>query len=567
MKTPKVHSYSLLFLVLLTVFSLAIKLYDPLRSPVLAALDPWGWTILAREFSATHKLPTFFTQTGYPPTFMYLIVSLATLLHSDQYDIVRYIPIISALNVIAIYMFTFEIFKDIRISVLASLLTITTRFYFMRTSIGVPEGLAHFFVVFVLLFTLRALTKHNWSSRILAAISVAACFAYYHFTLLVLVPFLLASPAAGKSWDNASAAAREIVIIGIPGLVLAGVVWFFQVLPNMIHYYLGENVRTYSTPIFAHSLIGLLRVLAYSTAKSGAVALGELGYAVTFLSIAGVVFLLLHRRRNGNGMGLDFLMAYLFVLIILVLVSRIAYNLGLASAGDSSVYFFSWLALPASIFAAYAALTGISYFEKILHGRLRMKEYMRAIKLITIFAIVFLSLVNLSSVDYYKAPAGGGLIPNSHYYYRAMTDQEYYALEYVRGHTTADALILVVGVAPLILTYQAIVAERTMVSISNVTLSGQTIQISGLTMLPDLHSANLTLARLQQAPGSTQQIFVVVGIKDVNLEVARTNGLPPPSTTEMERFFIDQMQRSYQFNEQYHNDQITVLQVLSTQLQ
>lgn len=547
-------------LLVITVFSLATKLYDPLRSPVLAAVDPWGWTIQARHFLLTGRLDLFFTQTGYTPTFMYLIAAVAVLFHSDPYDVVRYIPALTALNVIPIYLLAFEVFRSRKVSALASLLAITSRYNFMRTSAGIAEGFSHFFFTFALLFLLKSVSQPTWRRRLCAAAFITISILYYYFTILVLIPFVLALPFA--FWSRRKAVAREISILILPAFLLSGVLWFFQVFPNMIHYYLGTTVATYARPTFG----GLIDVLAYSVAKSGVVGLSEIGYLMATLAFLGIGYFAMKRFKENRGGGVLFITTYLFVLIALALIARTVYDLGVAGAGDSSVYVFSWLTVPASIFAAYAVFLGLRHIGAFLQTKFVLKDMVRFAKVAAICAIILLCLVNLNSLNYYKAPAGGWPIPDSFYYYKQMTDQEYYALKYIHDNTPSNAVILVVGVTGLILRAEAVVAGRTIVGISNLNVVSRGVQISGEIIYPDYSTANLTLGSIVATSGPSQPVYVVTGIRYLTVEIARAQGMPPTIIVQNEQLLVSQLANSTLVARFYQNDQITIVQVHSVQI-
>lgn len=370
MKRPELLAYCPLILV--TIVSFVIKIYDPLRSPVLAALDPWGWTIQARQFLATHVLDPFFTQTGYPPTFLYLVAAIAQVSHADPYEVVRFLPILTTLNVIPIYLLALEIFHSQRISVLASLLAVTGRFYFMRTSVGIPEGLAQLFFTFALLFLLKSVFSPNWRNRFLAAVSIAISVVYYHFVFIILIPFLLVLPIA--FWSRKRIVVREMGFTTAPAFLFAGLVWYLQALPTMVQFYLGTKVSTYARPTFENSISGMMRLIVYAVAKSSVVAFAEMGYVVTLLAIVGIAYLLREKAKENGMLGPRFLLTYFALLVGLTLMLRFVYDLGVSGAGDSSVYMFSWLTIPAAIFAASAVILGINQIGGNLHTKLGLKD-------------------------------------------------------------------------------------------------------------------------------------------------------------------------------------------------
>lgn len=551
-------------LLVVAAFSLAIKLYDPLRSPVLGTLDPWGWTAWAREFLSTGTVNPYFQKTGYTPTFMYLIAMVAVLFHSDAYDAVRFIPVLSALNVIPIYLLAFEIFHSRKVSALASVLAITSRYNFMRTSAGVPESFAQFFFTFSLLFMLKAFSQPTWRRRLCAGTFITISVLYYHFTILLLVPFLVVLPFA--FWSRRKAITKEMAILIVPPFLLCGVIWFFPLLPNMIHYYLGTTVATYARPTFENSLRGLLDVLAYSVAKSGVVGLSEMGYILAAFAFLGMMYWARRRFKENGAVGVPFIATYLFVLVAAVLISRIVYELGVAGAGDSSVYVFSWLTIPASIFAAYIVFLGLGQIIEGLQTRIVLRDISRFAKVAAICTIILLGMVNLNSLNYYKAPAGGWPIPDSFYYYKPMTDQTYYALKYIHDNTPSNSVILVVGVTGFILNDQAEVTNRTMIGISNLTIVNQDIKISGEIRFSNLSTANFTLGTIAPTNAQGQPVYVVTGIRYLTVEMAREHGMPPEIDVQNEQLLVSQLTNSTSVSPFYQNDQITIVQIHSVQI-
>lgn len=562
MRTLRVYSP----LLVVAAFAIAIKALDPISSPVIGALDPWSWTAWARQFLSTGTLNSFFTQTGYPPTFMYFIAALASS-GTDPYQIVRFIPIATALNVIPIYLLTLEILRSHRVATLASLLTVTDRFYFMRTSVGIPEGLAHLFFVFSLLFMLRGLVTKRWTNLLLAAAFLASSVLYYHFLLIILIPFAVVLPFTLQLGKRYSVKALFTIIA--PALTFSAIVWYIQVLPVMLRYYLGTKVYTYQVPVLQRSATGFIRLLAVSVGKTAAVAMGELGYVLVLFGFVGFAMVVLARRvRKEYGAGAGFLMTYLIVLAFLTVALRIVYNLGFAGAGDSSVYMFSWLAMPIAILAAYAIVVGLDSLQTNLAARPKPIPYKAIVRTLTVLVIISLCVANLSALNYYKAPAAGGMgILQGHYYYKAMTDQEYYAFDYVRHNSAKNALVLAVGVEEPILTYEAIAAERTIMGIQNVTVSGQNVTLYAFIAYPELHTGNLTRIQLKFQGEPPEPIYLITGIRKVNLDVARMDGFPPLNTVSMGALLLNTIRNQGQYEQVYQNEQVSVFKVLTGQLE
>jgi hypothetical protein len=562
MKAPALKQYTPLLLI--TAFSFVLKALDPIRSPVIGALDPWAWTALTREFLVTRVVSTFFTQSGYPPTFMYLLATISNL-GVDPYVVVRYIPIATALNTVPIYIFILEIFRSHKISALASVLTVTTRFYFMRTSIGVPEGLAHLFFVFMLLFILRAMTTRRPSFKIAASTFMAISILYYHFTLIILIPLIVVLPFVLSIPKRTTGSMLASIVL--PAFLFSGIVWYFGVLPDMVHTYFGYKIYAYEIPIFQHSLSGLIHLFAYSVAKTGAVALGELGYVLTGLAVVGLGFVLFRRMKSEYSTGLRFILAYLAVLVFLAWALRIIYDLGLAGAGDSSVYLLSWLTVPSAAFASQGLSTAYSTVTQALKGKPRVLLYGNTLRIITVLLVVLLIVANLSAINYYKAPNVGGLgILSAHYYYKTMTDQEYYALEYLHSSTPKDSILLEIGVEPFMTTYQEIVAGRTIISVTNFTVTGDNLTLNGIIAQPDGNTTAVNGLRLTLNTRSQQPIYLLTGIRIVSLEIARTNGFPPAPVTALEESLLHTITSSTQYDLSFQNDQVTVIRISQARL-
>jgi hypothetical protein len=548
-------------LLIVTLFSLVLKAYDPIHSPVVGAFDPWGWTYNTRLFLATGELGAFFAGTGYPPTFMYLVAALASL-GTDPYNVIRYMPVASSISVIPIYLLTLEVFRSHKVSALASGLTVTARYFFMRTSIGIPEGLSHFFFIFMLLFVLRALTTRRWIYGASATMFMTISIMYYHFTFLILIPFVIAILFAMQGeW---LVKMKVLGGITLSALFLSGFVWYFRVLLEMFRYYTGTRVYTYAAPVFEHSLRGYLYVLIYSVGKSGAVALSDLGYAMMGLALIGVASLVVSRKAgNKCNLKVRFLATYLAVLVVLTLALRIVYNLGIAGAGDSSVYLFSWMTMPVAAFGGYGFSVGSNALGRRLQRRFQAVSLKHISKLLIVSMMILLCLVNLTAIDYYKASSGNGLgVLRSHYYYKFMTDQEYAALDYIRRNTPETAVILTIGVEEPILECQNIVAERAIVGIRNMTATGKTILLEGSIVRPRLYSAEAVALEMDLGEQAQQEVYLITGVKKVNLQTARTGGSLSAENAVMESNLINLIRQYSGYERFYENEQVTVLKVL-----
>jgi len=560
MRTWPSRDYILLLVVV--VFAVAIAAWDPLRSPVVGALDPWAWTSLTRQFLATGRLNPRFTDTGYPPTFMYTVAVIASSFGVDPYEVIRYIPIASAFIVIPVYLLALHVFCSHVVAALTALLTATARYHFMRASIGVPEGLSYLFLVFTLLFVMRSLKSDKWIYRTTAAAFMTITVLYYHFTLIILIPFLAAVPFLVKRYRR-SISLRTLGSIVIPSALVAGVLWYFRVVGQIVAFYFGTNIRTYQAPTFERSLLGFLHVLVYSIGKTGAVALSHLGYTMTALGLLGFVCIVFFRAKQNKRLENGFLVTYLLVLVFLAIFLRAAYNLGLAGAGDSSVYMFSWLTMPVAAFAGYGIVIASKTLWKNVKETFKISLSKRSIRAIAVTIVVLVCLINLSAVDYYKTWDGNGLgVLRSHYYYKCMTDEEYYGLTYIRDNTARDSMVLTVGVDVWTLSFHAVVSQRRMISVTDMKVEKGSVVADLLIVYPEADMPPRTLAGVKiMLSGERAGLYFVEGIRMVNLEVAIGDGSPPPSKTLMENALMNKILSSAEYEYVYHNQQITVIRL------
>jgi asparagine N-glycosylation enzyme membrane subunit Stt3 len=215
-------------LLLVAAFALLLKAYDPVLSPVIGALDPWGWVVQTRQYLAAGQLDLFFAKTGYPPTFLYMIAGVASL-GIDAYDVIRYLPIISSLSVIPIYLLINEIFESRGVAATTALLTVTARWHFMRTSIGIPEGLSHILLAFALYYMLRSLKTERWANRACAIVFMAATILCYHFTIAILTVFLILLLIFVR-FSTRKKDLEVLASIVIPAGLFSGIVWYFWVV-------------------------------------------------------------------------------------------------------------------------------------------------------------------------------------------------------------------------------------------------------------------------------------------------------------------------------------------------
>ena len=573
MRTGALRAYAPLIIV--TAFTAVIKAVDPISSPVVGALDPWEWTAMTRQFMATGALSSFFTQTGYPPTFIFLVAALSSF-GIDPYQIIRFIPIATALNVIPIYLLALEIFRSHRVATFASVLTVTDGYYFMRTSIGIPEGLSHLFFAFTLLFILRGLISKRRRDLLLAVTLLTTSLLYYHFLFIIVIPFavvLIFTFQLGRRYS-----AGILVTIIAPALAFSAGAWYLRILPNMIRYYSGTTkFYTHQSPIVQLSATGIFG-LAASVGNAMSFAVGQLGYILVLFGFGGfvLVFILRHVRHDFRA-GVGFLVIYVTVLALLTIAMRLVYNLGLAGvgAGASSVYMLNWLVMPTAMLAGYAIVDGLDKIGMSRAARLKRISYRTLVRVLTVVSIISLCVVNLSAINYGSVPdASGDLgILQSHYYFKVMTGQEYYAFDYIRQNTPRVAIVLAVGVEEPILTYEAIASERTVIGIQSVTVAGQNVTLSAFIAYPDrpitpaLPTANLSTIKMNMQAQPQHPIYLITGIRKVNLDVAESNGFPPPNTALLDALLVNIFVSQGKYEQFYQNEQVSIVRVSMGQLE
>ncbi|MFH0848643.1 MAG: hypothetical protein V1857_04000 [archaeon] len=550
----------------LFIGALLLKAYDPIVSPVIGALDPWGWVVQTRRLLATGQLDTWFTQTGYPPTFLYMIASISSL-GIDAYDVIRYIPILASLCVIPIYLLILETSGSRQVAAATALLTVTARWHFMRTSIGIPEGLSHTLLVFTLYYVLRSLRTEKRMDRACAAILMAVTVLFYHFTLpifaafLALLPFFVRFRSRGSDF-------RTLVTVVVPALILGGVAWFFWVTGSIISTYFTATFPGYQAPSAAISVWSSLYLLAYSIGKLGAITLSTVGYVMTILALLGLAGLIAFgRNRKTMRMETRFLLSYLIALALLAFVLETTYNFtGIAGTGISRLYIFSYLTMPAAALASHAIASGVETLRKFMRQIPAAMRDRRISKAIPVAIMILVCVANLTSINYYKAWSGKGLgFLESHYYVKFLTDEEYYALAYLRDNTPRDSIILTVGVDEGILTHHATVSRRTMISINDLVDEGKFVIANITTVSPELVSERHQ--SMMSFDGKDGHIYFLSGIRKVSSETAARDEPPPPKKIMMEQFLTARITDSKGYERVYRNNQVTVLKLSSTNIE
>lgn len=547
-------------LLLVATFVLLLKSYDPVFSPVIGALDPWGLVVHTRQLLATGQLDPFWANTGYPPTYLFVITAIASL-GIDAYDVLRYIPIISTLCVVPIYLLMFEIFESRTVAAITALLTVTTRWYFMRTSVGIPEALSQILFVFTLYYVLKSLKAERRVDQACAAMFMAATILCYHFTMVILAVFL----ALLFFFVRFGKRMRDLRVLGsivIPAMLFGGIVWFFWVIDPIIRTYFIAKFIDYQAPQVGVSVSGALYLLGYSIGKLGARTIGLLGYTMVILALLGLASFLVS-LRTGKTMRREqgFLAVYLTSLTLLAFVLETWYNVtGMAGTGASRIYVFSWLAMPVAAFAGQAIVTISGWLQRAVMRIFRGVSDKRFFGVILVSVTILVCLVNMSAINYYKAWSGKGIgLLESHYYVKYMTDDEYRALEYVRRNSPSNSIVLTVGVENGIQTLQAAVSRRTMISIRNLVDEGKVVIVDAGVAYLDLSSSNMTGVRISFGASKGQHVYFISGIKKVSSDIVLNGGSPPLKKTLMESLLANKIMSFQEYECVYRNDQVVVL--------
>jgi hypothetical protein len=489
------------------------------------------------------------------------VITAIASLGIDAYDVLRYIPIISTLCVVPIYLLMFEIFESRPVAAITALLTVTTRWYFMRTSVGIPEALSQILFVFTLYYVLKSLKAERRVDQACAAMFMAATILCYHFTIVILAAFLALLFFLVRFGKRM----RDLRVLGsivIPAVLFGGIVWFFWVVGPIIRTYFVAKFIDYQAPQVGTSLLGVLYLLGYSIGKLGARALGLIGYAMVVLALLGLASWLVSLRagkimRREEG----FLMVYLTSLTLLAFVLETWYNVtGMAGTGASRIYVFSWLAMPVAAFAGQAIVTVSGLLQTAMTQTFRVVSDRRLLKVILVSVTVFTCLMNLSAINYYKAWSGKGIgLLESHYYVKYMTDDEYRALEYVRKNAPSNSMVLTVGVEDGILGLQAVVSRRTMISIRNLVDEERVVIADVGVVYPDLSSSNMTGVRISFGASKGQHVYFISGIKKVSSDIVLNGGSPPPEKALMESLLANKIMSFQEYECVYRNDQVVVL--------
>jgi hypothetical protein len=548
-------------LLLVAAFALLLKAYDPVMSPVIGALDPWGWVVQTRQYLAAGQLDLFFAKTGYPPTFLYMIASVASL-GIDAYDVIRYLPIVSSLSVIPIYLLMNEIFESRGVAATTALLTVTSRWHFMRGSIGTPEGLSHTLLAFTLYYLLKSLKTDRWIYRAYAAILMTVTILFYHFTLVILAVFIVLLPILVRFGERK----RDLKVLGTvvaPAVLLSGVLWYFWVLGPIVQTYFTATFPGYQAPRGV-SLYGLVYALGYSIGKLGAVSLSTLGYTMVILAFLGLAGLVVFGRLvKEMKREIRFLVAYLVALGLLAFTLEMTYNVtGMAGTGITRLYVFSYVTMPVAAFASGAIARAPKVLQRFLTQSFEVVRSRRFSKAIPVAITILVCIANMSGINYYKAWSGKGIgFLESHYYVKFLTDEEYYGLAYVRDNAPKNCIVLTVGVEEGILTHHATVSRRTMVSIRDLVDDGRYVLANVTIMYPELVS-DQRQGRIG-TDGQGASVYFISGVRKVSSELATGNEPPPPKKTMMEQLLVNKFLASKGCEQVYRNNQVSVLRLPS----
>jgi hypothetical protein len=339
-----------LVVVVLSVFFL--KLYFAFADPVLHAVDPWFWALqiesYSRELTTEHLSQPLLDRPGYgyvvyPRAYPLLatLVGLAT--GTSGYEIVRFYPIISALNLIPMYFLSLVVSKSRRIAIISIVLVSVSKWYSIRTSIGNAECFTHFWLVLSLLFLLRLRDSPASRNIIASVFFMTMTLMFWHFTIAIYAVFL---PMLSVVNLRNRAYCRRIALVAVSLVFIAGALWYFWVDPVGWAVSLAMKIGTSLLPTQGRS-----SVLGLSLVESW-------GYLLLVLGILGLVYVLAREDARRDAWK-TFLVVYVSSILVLIILSL---RMGF---GSIVYYLFSSLAFPLSVFAAIALVTAVDAMQAV----------------------------------------------------------------------------------------------------------------------------------------------------------------------------------------------------------
>jgi hypothetical protein len=321
-----------LLVVVLAVFTL--RLYLALTDPVLRAIDPWWWAPKIETYAQGLTIERVYEPLApggwgsivYPRGYPLLSALIALATGTSGYEIVRFYPVISALNLIPMYFLSFLISKSHRVATITIILVTISKWYSIRTSIGGAECFTHFWLVFSLLFLLRLRDQPTRRNIAASVFFVTATLLFWHYPIAIyaiLFPLLCVANLRNRSY------CKKITTVGITSAIVAGSLWYFWAPLSgwtRLAQYLGVFSLSSTPGVYPEPV-------------------GSWGYVLIFLGSVGFVYVL-GRLRTRRDPSKIFLITYFFSIVALILAS--------SRLGWLGVYYgFSNLALPLSVFAAF----------------------------------------------------------------------------------------------------------------------------------------------------------------------------------------------------------------------
>lgn len=315
--------------ILVVASVLALKLCLALTDPVLRAIDPWVWAQIVENYSSEIPI-AYYTPKGYQ--LLATLVALAT--RTSGYEVVRFYPIIAALNLVPMYFLSFLISKSHRVATVTIVLVNICKWYSIRTSIGNPECFTHFWFAFSMVFLLLLRdqpTRRNIGGSV-GFLTVTVLFWQFPIAIYaVFIPLLCVAHFHDRPYR------RRLVLIAISSAVVAGSLWYFWAAPTEWISLAQTTISSLSSPAMANSSPDLV---------------GSWGYVLLFLGIVGFVYTFA-RPASRQDPPKVFLATYFLSTVVVIVASLFS------SMANLVYYGFSSLALPFSIFAAIGIVSAV----------------------------------------------------------------------------------------------------------------------------------------------------------------------------------------------------------------
>ncbi len=441
-----------LLVVVLCVF--ALRLYLALTDPVLRAIDPWWWAPKIESYAHGLSIERIYEPLApggwgpivYPRGYPVLSALIALATGTSGYEVVRFYPVISALNLVPMYFLSFLISKSHRVATITIILVTISKWYSIRTSIGGAECFTHFWLVFSLVFLL--LLRDQPTRRNIAAgvFFVTATVLFWHYPIAiyaVFLPFLAIASLGDRRY------CKRLLFVALMSTLAAGFLWYFWAQPLQWDR-MARGLGVYS--FFSAPGIPLDLV-------------GSWGLVLLFLGSFGFLYVLAVQRSRKDPSKI-FLVTYFVSVLVLVAVSSRLGWLGM-------YYGFSSLALPLAVFGAIGLVTAVDAtaiaFEKHTAASPRPLRFAKT-RWTQILAVVFILIVMLANSSpanymgetaysgwyqpvYYDQIVGGHMNgfsdPSSRWIamfqygkaFDAPSNDLYYALRWIRDSTSKRSCV------------------------------------------------------------------------------------------------------------------------------